>query len=194
MEIARPQSKQPMPPHAQKVFKGKIFDVYQWEQEGFDGKVRVFEKVSRPDSAKIIPVLPDGSIVISQQEQPLKGSYTALFGGRVDIGESATIAAQRELREEAGLESTDWFLYSSAQPYSKLDWAFYIFIARNCFRVAEQDLDGAEKISLITVSFEEFVEKLAQGDCGIPSLTIEALRAKLDPQKMQELKNKILNP
>ncbi len=31
MKIERPQPKQPIPEHAKRVFRGVIFDVYQWD-------------------------------------------------------------------------------------------------------------------------------------------------------------------
>ena len=45
MEIQRPKSKQPIPENAKRVFKGIIFDVYQWEQELYNGSKAVFEKL-----------------------------------------------------------------------------------------------------------------------------------------------------
>lgn len=32
-----------LPPQAKKVFTGQIFDVYQWEQEMYDGSFETFE-------------------------------------------------------------------------------------------------------------------------------------------------------
>ena len=55
MEINRPQSKQPIPANAKKVFHGVIFDVYQWEQEMFDGTKEIFEKLKRPDTVVVFP-------------------------------------------------------------------------------------------------------------------------------------------
>ena len=34
-----------VPKQAKRVFKGVIFDVYQWEQEMFDGTKEIFEKL-----------------------------------------------------------------------------------------------------------------------------------------------------
>ena len=37
MKIERPQSKQPLPANAKLMFKGIMFDTYQWEVDGYDG-------------------------------------------------------------------------------------------------------------------------------------------------------------
>ena len=70
MEIKRPKSKQPIPDNAKKVFGGVLFDVYQWEQELFDGTKTIFEKLKRPDTVVVFPVLDDGKILLTEQEQP----------------------------------------------------------------------------------------------------------------------------
>ena len=70
MKLARPVSSQPIPKHAQTVFAGKIFTVYQWEQRMFDGSTEIFEKIGRTDTVNVIPVLEDGKILLTRQEQP----------------------------------------------------------------------------------------------------------------------------
>jgi len=45
-----------IPDNATMVFKGKTFDVYQWEQEMFDGKKKIWERLKRNHSIDIIAV------------------------------------------------------------------------------------------------------------------------------------------
>ncbi len=56
MKIIRPESKQPMPANAKRVFKGVVFDTYQWEQDMYDGTKKTFEKLKRPDTVVVFPV------------------------------------------------------------------------------------------------------------------------------------------
>lgn len=85
-----------VPSQAKRVFKGIIFDVYQWEQELFDGSKQTFEMLKRPDTVEVIAVK-DGSILMSRQSQPNKHDFFSLFGGRVEPDEEPLAAAQREL-------------------------------------------------------------------------------------------------
>ena len=54
MEITEPKSSQPIPENAKKVFTGQVFDVYQWEQEMFDGSKATFECKSLNDAVNFI--------------------------------------------------------------------------------------------------------------------------------------------
>ena len=144
-----------IPPQAKQVFKGVIFDVYQWEQPGFDGRSLTFEMLKRPSTVQIIAT--DGThIMLSEEEQPMKGPFISLLGGRQEENETPLDGAKRELLEESGYASDDWELLSSSDPYTKMEWTVYTYIARNCRKIQEQKLDSGEKISLRRVTFEEF--------------------------------------
>jgi 8-oxo-dGTP pyrophosphatase MutT (NUDIX family) len=188
MQVKKSISKQPMPENAKRVFKGIVFDVYQWEQKGYDGKIKTFEKLKRYDTAVIIPITEDGKIIIANQEQPGKKPFVGLVGGRLDEGEEPLEAAKRELLEETGYRATEWELFDAVQPVSKIDWTVHTFIAKGCHKVAEQSLDGAEKIDLLFVDFDKFIEIVLQGELADMELKIKLLQAKLDSSKMQEMK------
>ncbi len=137
MNIKRPESKQPLPENATRVFKGVMFDTYQWEQELFDGTKATFEKLKRPDTVVVFPILPDGKILLTQQEQPGKQPFIGATGGRVDEGEDTVAAAKRELLEESGYEAEEFILWDAQHPTSKIDWVVYTFIAKGLKKVAD---------------------------------------------------------
>lgn len=188
MEINRPKSRQPIPEHAKKVFSGVVFDTYQWEQELFDGRKVLFEKVKRPDTVAIFPVLPDGRIILTEQEQPCKPPFVTTAGGRVDRGEGIEEAARRELLEESGYEAGRLILWDAQQPYSKIEWSVFTFIAKDIKKVGEMDLDGGEKIKLKLVTFEEFLDICTSDDFTDHEITLKLMQAQLDPIKMEELR------
>ena len=99
-----------IPDHAKKVFSGVIFDMYQWDQEMFDGSIATFEAGIRPSVVVAIPVVGD-KIVLAHERQPGKDRYTTMISGRIEVGEEPLVAAQRELEEEAGIVSDNWQLY-----------------------------------------------------------------------------------
>jgi ADP-ribose pyrophosphatase len=193
MTIQRPQSTQAMPADAKLVFKGKLFDVYQWEQEMYDGSFQTFEKLKRADTAIVIAVTEDKKILITEQEQPGKEAFLGFPGGRLEEGEDVLVGAQRELEEETGYVSEDWSLLNAIHPLTKIDWVLYFLVAKNSKKQVEQHLDTGEKIKLRFVEFDELIDLLCEGKMQYePELTMMALRAKLYPEQMDELREKIL--
>ncbi len=188
MEISKPKSKQPLPDHAKKVFKGIVFDVYQWEQELFDGSKKIFEKIKRADTVSVYPVLSDGTIIVLEQQQPGTGTYIGSAGGRVDEGEDILTAAKRELLEETGYEADEWIVWHTAQPSTKVEWTIYTFIAKGLKKVAKINLDGGEKIKEKRVTLDELIDLGTRPDFSEPELIPILLRAKFIPEKREELR------
>ena len=188
MTIERPESRQHMPEDATLVFKGKLFDVYQWQQQMYDGTYQTFEKLKRPDTVVVFAVLDDGSILLTKQEQPGKSLFIGAAGGRVDEGEEIEEAAARELLEETGYRAKELILWHSEQPVSKIDWAVYTFIAKGLEKVDEQRLDAGEKITLHPVTFDEFIDTALRNEFTEREIVKYIYEAKIDKQKLEELR------
>ncbi|MBI2032455.1 MAG: NUDIX hydrolase [Candidatus Levybacteria bacterium] len=188
MNSSRPTSKQPIPENAKKVFNGKLFDVYQWEQTLFDNTKTVFEKLKRPDTVNIIPITANGEIIVSEQEQPGTESFIGCLGGRIDEGEEPLDAAKRELLEETGMEANDYILFDTTQLIDKIDWAIYTYVARGCRKVKEQEVEAGEKIKLRYVIFEEFLELAAQDNFRDAEVSLKVFRTINNPTKLEEMK------
>ena len=116
-------------------------DVWQWQQKMFDGSVQTFEKVSRRASVGVLPITKDKKIILTIQEQPNMQEFISLVGGVVDPGEEIEDAAHRELLEESGNKTADLELWYSVQPVTKVEWPIYLYVARNCEKVAESNLN-----------------------------------------------------
>jgi len=196
VNIERPKSRQPIPENAKRVFKGVIFDVYQWEQEMYDGARTIFEKIKRSDTVIVFPVLPDGKIILTEQEQPGSEPFIGATGGRIDRGEDVLDAAKRELLEESGYEAEEFILWDAQQPMNKVDWAVYTFIAKGLKKVGDMSLDGGEKIKLFSVTLDELIELATSSEnrkFGEKEIIYKLFRAKLNPEKYDKLKE-LFNP
>ncbi len=189
MDINRPQSHQPIPPHAKRVHKGIMFDTYQWEQEMFDGSRAIFEKVKRPDTVVVFPVLPDGKIILTEQEQPGKSPFIGATGGRVDEGEDILEAAKRELLEESGYVAEEFILWDARHPVGKVDWVVYTFIAKGLKKVAEMNLDAGEKINLIEITLDELINMATNEKTNFAEqeIVMKLFEAKYNSEKKKEL-------
>ena len=176
MEIKRPEAKQSIPANATKVFDGKLFSVYQWPQELYNGKTITFEAIRRPDSVNVLPILSDQKIVLTKQQQPGMKPFIGALGGRVDEGETALEAAQRELLEESGLTAKSWRLWIAVFIAEKVDWVCWTFIAKDCIPAGNQKVDAGEKISLIDVTFDELVKLVASDEYRDTDIAFELLK------------------
>lgn len=188
MHINRPESNQPMPFDARRVHKGVIFDVYEWEQEQFDGSTQTFEKIRRPDTVVVFAVLDDGRILLTKQQQPGKAPFIGACGGRIEDEEDVLAAARREFLEETGYTAEQYTLWKAYQPISKIDWAVYIFIAKGCIRTRGQSLDSGERIELMPVSFDEFLRIARTPAFSEKEVLPEIYEALLDPIALAQLK------
>lgn len=164
MRTILPAKHRLIPPQAKLVFKGQIFDVFQWEQELYDGTSATFEMLRRPDTLQVMAVR-DHQLVVLKEEQPSMGpAFYGLPGGRHDVStETEVEAAQRELREETGMVFKHWRLVGVTQPHAKIEWFVYHFVATGYESSGPVHLDAGEKIVVDLKDYDE-VLALARGD------------------------------
>lgn len=145
-----------IPKDASLVFKGLIFDVYQWQQEMFDGSKATFEMLRRPDSLSCI-VLKDDKVLVLEDEQPHRGKLWTFPGGRRADGESWLDGIKRELYEEAGIKCKTWKLLYAQQFTRKIEHFGAIYVATDITSEEPNhpDSDG-EKITLHWLPYETF--------------------------------------
>jgi ADP-ribose pyrophosphatase len=149
-----------IPPNAEKVFSGIVFDIYHYPLKGFDGSTLTFEMVKRTDTVQIIAIR-DGKLVVTEEQQPNTKPAFGIPGGRHDYEEETELyAANRELLEETGLSFKTWKLIKAYNPITathKIDWLMYIFVATDFISETEQKLDAGEKITVHYMDFDEFM-------------------------------------
>lgn len=147
-----------IPTHATKVHDGIIVDVYQREQEMFDGSTRTFELAKRPDSVFCVPVFWD-KICMVREQQPGMPAFIWLPWWRVDMWLSPEETLKVELSEEAGMSVESLELFRAYEVWGKMEYTRNVFIARGCVIDHETHMDKAwEKIELVYVTFDEFLE------------------------------------
>jgi ADP-ribose pyrophosphatase len=131
-----------------------------------DGERAEFDYLSEGDSVVILPFTPDGDVVvIDEWRQAVKRSNRGFPAGGVEPGEEPDEAARRELREETGYEAGALERMATMEPANGFsDAVFRYYIARECERTGEQDLDYNESIDVETVAFDGLVESVRDGD------------------------------
>ncbi len=180
-----------IPPHAQKVFSGVLFDIYQWEQELYDGSTATFELAHQADGAVVIPVLPDGTILLVDEEQPGRSASINVPMGRVEKGETPEAGALRELKEETGLEPEALLPFFSFEQGGKIDSVVYVYVAKNCKKISEPQPEAGERIVPHPVTVHEFITLAADLSSPFRSrgLQMKVLEALNNEEKMKDLRS-----
>jgi ADP-ribose pyrophosphatase len=142
-----------VPEQAKRVFKGVIFDVYQWRQPLFDETNHTFEMLKRVDTVTAICIV-DDKILVIDDEQPHLGIRRSFPGGRVDDADiSIEATARREIQEETGYSFKNWRLIKVSQPYRKMEWFVYVLLAWDVADQQPPHLDPGEKITVQVLDF-----------------------------------------
>jgi len=146
------------------VFQGNLLQVKRDTVRLPDGRLAKREYIVHPGAVLVVPVLPDGHLVIERQfRYPLGQVFVEFPAGKLDPGESPLATAQRELREEAGYVASTWQHLGTVHPeigYSSE--AIDMYVATGLSHVGAQ-LDEGEFLDVVLMTEDEL---LAVFDAG----------------------------
>ena len=145
-----------------------------------DGSVfEPYYSYSRRDYVVIVASDADGKyLCVRQYRQGIKEVTTEFPAGGIErtdgreygagrdssASENALEAAKRELLEETGYVSEDWkYVLTVPSNATLADNYAHIFMARNCLKRADQDLDETEFLNVRKYSANEIEEMISQG-------------------------------
>lgn len=179
----------PLPKRAEKVFEGQIFSVWHWQQELYDGSFATYERLTRNDVTHAVGVLPSGKILLTEDKQPHRKAVITPPGGKVEDGESPEEAVRREFIEETGYEIGELVPWHHYRPASdKLNYACYAFIGQNVRKIGPAKPEGGEKIRVMQITFDEFLELGTNPKMRDLVIRIILLEAQLDKKKKENLR------
>src|SRR5260370_38467637 len=111
-EIVRQPNKKAKILKSEIIYEGKTFGVRRDELIEPTGLRTMREVVTHPGSVVVLPVLPDGRIVMVRQYRHAARQYLwELVAGRMERGENAKTGAQRELIEETGYRARKFTVF-----------------------------------------------------------------------------------
>lgn len=132
-----------------------------------DGKIKQFDCVY-PDDREFtvcLPVTTEGKIVIARQFRPGPERWFDDFpGGFVDEGETSSQAIERELLEETGYQAANYEYLGYYHKDAYLNGKWHAFIAYDCKKIAEPNLDEGEYIDTVEMSIDEVLASAKRGD------------------------------
>jgi 8-oxo-dGTP pyrophosphatase MutT (NUDIX family) len=121
--------------------------------------------IEAPDWVNIVPITPDGRVVLIEQYRHGTNEIALeIPGGMVDRDESPFEAAKRELLEETGFGSDYIELTTQTRPNPAIqnNW-LHTFVARDCVFEQEPKFDGSEQIAVRLVPVDDIPDLIRKG-------------------------------
>lgn len=140
------------------------------------GNVHRFFVLESPDWVNVIPLTPEGNVVMIRQYRHDTEEVTLeVPGGMVDPGDGdPSVSAARELREETGYEAEEIIHLGSVAPNPAfLNNRCHSYLARRARRAHAVQLDGAEDIAFEEIPLAD-IPGLIRDGAITHSLTIAA--------------------
>jgi ADP-ribose pyrophosphatase len=138
------------------IYKGPVFGVRRDIVREPGGVRAVREVITHPGSVVVLPVLPDGRILLIRQYRHATRQYLwELVAGRIDSGENPRRAAARELLEETGYRAKRFRVFLDVFPTPGfLEERMYILLAEK-LTAGEAEPEEDERITAKAFTREE---------------------------------------
>jgi ADP-ribose diphosphatase len=146
------------------IFEGKSFGVRRDELIEPTGVRTVREVVTHPGSVVVLPVRPDGKIVLVRQYRHATGQYLwELVAGRMEKGENPRKGAARELVEETGYRAKKFTVFLELFPTPGfLEERMYLLLAEG-LTAGEAEPEEDEKLIVRAYSKKQLEEMIRSG-------------------------------
>jgi ADP-ribose pyrophosphatase len=161
---ATPRAKKARVLSSATIYEGPVFGIRRDEVIEPSGVRTTREVITPPGSVVVLPVLPDGRIVLIQQYRYAARQYLwELVAGRIDPGETPKEAAARELIEETGFRAKRLRVFLDVFPTPGfLEERMFILLAEG-LTAGEAEPEEDEKIISRAYSRKQLEEMIRGG-------------------------------
>jgi ADP-ribose pyrophosphatase len=146
------------------IYEGPVFGVRRDEVIEPTGVRAMREVITHPGSVVVLPVLPDGRIVLIRQYRHATRQFLwELVAGRMDAGETPREAAARELIEETGYRAKRFRVFLDVFPTPGfLEERMYILLAEGV-SPGKAEPEEDEKITVKAFTRKELGSMVRRG-------------------------------
>ncbi len=131
-----------------------------------DGNPGIYGVVSAKVATGTVALTPEGSVyMVGQYRYPINRYSWEIVEGGAEINEDPILAAQRELREEAGLTAREWQPLGGAVHLSNCfsSEVAYLYLARGLEHVPRQP-DGTEVLEVRQAPLRDVLRMVDSGE------------------------------
>jgi ADP-ribose pyrophosphatase len=150
---------------AEVVWRGRFLDVRSDTVALPNGVHTTREYIVHPGAVMMVPLLPDGRLVMERQYRYPMGRVMLEFpAGKIDPGEAPFACAVRELAEETGYRAAEWAragILHNAVAYS--NEGIEVWFARGLV-AGQAQLDAGEFLDVVSHTAAELDAMVADGE------------------------------
>lgn len=143
-----------------------------------EGKQGIFGVVTINDGVTILPMDTEGNVYLIQEFQYGSNKDTLLtVSGGIDHSETPLQAAQRELKEETGLEAEEWVDLGPADSLAMIiDCTMHLFLAKKLKQGKAHEIDK-QTIKLVKLPLDKAVKSVMENKVGPAISNVLILKA-----------------
>lgn len=146
------------------VYEGHFLKVERDRVRLPDGSETRREFIRHPGAVVILPLLPDGQVLLERQfRYPNAQVFVEFPAGKIDPGEDPLACARRELEEETGYTASDWqFVCTIHNAIAYSDEHLDLFLARG-LTAGPARLDDGEFLETFALPVEALLAQVRSG-------------------------------
>ncbi len=164
---------------SREVYRNPFITVREDQAVQENGEERCFGIVEMKPGVSILPLDDDGNVhLIKVYRFTLDREMIEAIAGGMDEGETPREAAERELREEAGITAKEWVSLGVVDQLTEVvSSPNHLFLVRR-LTFAPADREGSEHITPITMPLEEAIRLVMESTITQAASTTLILKAK----------------
>lgn len=153
------------PFHIETIFEHPLLNLRKHHVSA-GGENRLALVLDLPNWVNVIPLLPDGRILMVRQwRYGVEGQTLEIPGGVVEPGEEERAAAERELLEETGYRGNAWRRIGEVQPNPAIQNNLTgTWLVEDLVRIGEPEGDGQEELEVEAVPLEDIPARISAGE------------------------------
>ena len=152
------------PKSSEKIFSGRLIDLYFDHIELPNGKSSTREWIKHPGAVCIIPILPNGNLcLIRQYRYGPRAEFIEIPAGKLDVGEDPLVCAKRELEEEIGYIAGKLTFLTNIHPAIGFsNEKMWVYLAEDLI-LSKQNLDQDEFLELYPLPVKKAIDLIYEG-------------------------------
>ena len=152
------------PKSSEKIFSGRLIDLYFDHIELPNGKSSTREWIKHPGAVCIIPILPNGNLcLIRQYRYGPRAEFIEIPAGKLDVGEDPLVCAKRELEEEIGYIAGKLTFLTNIHPAIGFsNEKMWVYLAEDLI-LSKQNLDQDEFLELYPIPVNKAIDLIYEG-------------------------------